>query len=230
MNALFEQAYLEDGGAALMECGVCWKPYDPAAGDLSQNIAPGTDFSGLPSHWRCPACDSEKSKFILVAAGAARAAPALDSAAAIPARIAALEAAFRAREAAMRDLPIYNGLLRVEAVGFRPFCGELAGVLITPWFINVMLVPLSETPATVADGTTATQSLPCGVFEFLTGQIKGIGAYRTCSLFSPVHQFADQAVARMTAQAAADELFKAPAPVKPVQRSRRALLLGQPGA
>jgi [NiFe] hydrogenase assembly HybE family chaperone len=229
MNAMFEQAYLDDGGAALMECGVCWKPYDPAAGDLSQNIAPGTDFSDLPSHWRCPACDSEKSKFVLLAAGAVRAEPIATSAAAIPARIAALEAAFRARENNMRDLPIYNGLLRVEAVGFRPFCGELAGVLITPWFMNIMLAPIVEAAATVPDGTAQTVSLPCGAFEFLTGQIKGVGAYRTCSLFSPVHQFADQAVARLTAQAATDELFKAPAPVKPVPRSRRELLLGQPG-
>lgn len=232
MNAMFEQAYLDDGSAALMECGVCWKPYDPAAGDLSQNVTPGTAFAMLPNHWRCPACDSEKSKFILVSSSAGSTQEPCDPAAAISGRIAALEAAFRAREANMQDLPIYNGLLRVEAVGFRPFCGQLAGVMITPWFINIILLPLTEASSTAPDGTSVQQNFPCGSFEFLTGQIKGVGAFQSCSLFSPVHQFADHAVARATAQAAADELFTAPAPIKPAtaQLSRRALLTGQAGA
>jgi rubredoxin len=47
-----------------LECKVCWYVYDPAAGDPVWQIAPGTAFAELPSHWSCPNCACEKSGFI----------------------------------------------------------------------------------------------------------------------------------------------------------------------
>lgn len=47
-----------------VECRICWYVYDPAEGDECEQIAAGTAFSQLPSHWRCPQCDAEQDKFL----------------------------------------------------------------------------------------------------------------------------------------------------------------------
>ena len=47
-----------------LECKICWHVYDPAEGDPVQQIPPGTPFSSLPGHWRCPECDSAPDSFL----------------------------------------------------------------------------------------------------------------------------------------------------------------------
>ncbi len=44
-------------------CGDCDYIYDPAVGDPSQNVAPGTAFDDLPDSWECPECGAPKSEF-----------------------------------------------------------------------------------------------------------------------------------------------------------------------
>jgi rubredoxin len=51
---------------AKLECKICWQVYDPAEGDEQSQIPPGTAFSDLPPHWRCPQCDSPKEGFLLL--------------------------------------------------------------------------------------------------------------------------------------------------------------------
>jgi len=51
---------------ARLECKICWWVYDPAEGDAVWQIPPGTAFADLPGHWRCPQCDAEASKFLLL--------------------------------------------------------------------------------------------------------------------------------------------------------------------
>lgn len=38
------------------QCTVCKYEYDPAKGDPTQGIAPGTPFEALPADWKCPRC------------------------------------------------------------------------------------------------------------------------------------------------------------------------------
>lgn len=45
------------------ECTVCGWIYDPAKGDPSQGIAPGTAFEDLPESWVCPECGAPKDMF-----------------------------------------------------------------------------------------------------------------------------------------------------------------------
>ena len=45
------------------QCSICGHIYDPAEGDLGQNIPPGTAFEELPESWVCPICGAEKSQF-----------------------------------------------------------------------------------------------------------------------------------------------------------------------
>ncbi len=50
--------------ATRLECRICWYLYDPAEGDEQEQIPPGTPFTALPEHWRCPQCDAEQDKFL----------------------------------------------------------------------------------------------------------------------------------------------------------------------
>ncbi len=52
------------GDNTRLECRICWHIYDPADGDEIEQVPPGTPFSALPEHWRCPQCDAEPDKFL----------------------------------------------------------------------------------------------------------------------------------------------------------------------
>ncbi|MDI9616350.1 MAG: DJ-1/PfpI family protein [Methanothrix sp.] len=45
-------------------CTVCGYEYDPAVGDPSRGIHPGTPFDELPADWKCPQCSASKDKFV----------------------------------------------------------------------------------------------------------------------------------------------------------------------
>lgn len=121
-----------------------------------------------------------------------------------------LESVFeRIRTERMADVPILNDKLGVEAVGFEPLGDDLLGVLVTPWFMNLMHLP-REPDAWQADvaGEKSTLELPGGCFEFIAGNEEGIGSYRMCSLFSPVFEFGDHATAVATAVAVMDGVLR----------------------
>jgi hypothetical protein len=108
-----------------------------------------------------------------------------------PSPAVALERTFEAvRRERMEGVPMLNPALEVEAVGFRPWREHWLGILITPWFMNVVLMPRVD---------AAWQ--PVGAREAT------LGDYQACSLFSPMFDFADQREARATALAALDALF-----------------------
>jgi [NiFe] hydrogenase assembly HybE family chaperone len=123
-----------------------------------------------------------------------------------------LQAHFRGVHArSMRDVPICNERLDVACAGFRP-CGDWAvGIVATPWFMNIFAAPLSA-PVAAAPGETRRLTLPVGEVDFLVAEIEGFGRLLSCSLFSPMDEFADQAAALATAEAALDALLAPPAP------------------
>ena len=41
----------------------CLLAYDPAKGDPTQDIPPGTPFEDLPDDWQCPDCGVGKKDF-----------------------------------------------------------------------------------------------------------------------------------------------------------------------
>ncbi len=45
------------------KCTICGYIYDPAQGDSTQGIAPGTPFEALPADWKCPKCKKSKEVF-----------------------------------------------------------------------------------------------------------------------------------------------------------------------
>jgi [NiFe] hydrogenase assembly HybE family chaperone len=108
-------------------------------------------------------------------------------------------------ERAMRDLPIYNDALDVEAVGFRSFSNTIVGIMVTPWFMNVVLPADGITPESSAPNLRIR--FPVGVIEFGLSEVAPVGRIASCSLFSPMFAFTDTAAARETAEAALAELM-----------------------
>jgi len=217
----FEGSYMgaaaKIGPAAVLECKICWTPYDPAEGDETRQIPPGTPFLALPEDWKCPVCDGAKAQFMVVrdapagAAGAGAATnPAADPAAgAMVAAVRGLEAAFREiHNAKMRDVPFSNKALSVEAVGFRPWEGRYLGVLVAPWFMNLVLLPGPGADwSDLRTGEKELVAFPSGLYEFIHTNRPGLGGYKGCSLFSPMAEFASQLKATEVARAVMAALF-----------------------
>lgn len=146
-------------------------------------------------------------------------------------RVRELEALFeRIAATRMQGVPILHPGLAVKAVGFRPTPDAAAaiGVLVTPWFMNLVWLPLARAVAPAAAAEAAPASTVAGVaaggatsaaeptatpvgatrtrlvgherFDFIGAHEPGFGPYEACSLFSPMADFADQAAALATAE------------------------------
>lgn len=140
-----------------------------------------------------------------------------------------LEATFaHIQQTRMEGVPVINNKLSVKAIGFHEWNNNQLGILITPWFMNLMLFP----QATKATGTTQATAMtdgydgeqsnhqegdnkhvnkvgsiqphafPSGIYDFVVAYEDDIGHYQSCSLFSPMFEFEDQPSAELTAKEA----------------------------
>lgn len=146
-------------------------------------------------------------------------------------RVAALIAAYARADAAMRDLPIYNPALSVAAYGFAPLTGEgldgegLIGVLITPWFMNLVLLPEAMQPYDPARSSGSRKVvLPGGARAFRQAGDATLGTIWTASLHSPMEVFKSQPQALAEARLRLAEALTPPEPDRnaPTCPSRRA--------
>jgi len=151
-------------------------------------------------------------------------------------RVQALIERFRAVDAVMRDLPLYNAGVAIEAIGFRPFGDDaLIGVVLTPWFMNLIVLPLEPAPMDMAQiGKSVVVELPAGQRSFVVGGDDIVGLYKAHSLHSPVLNFTLPGQARAEAKRQLAMLLTPPAGEPTPARSsgnngldRRALLFGR---
>jgi [NiFe] hydrogenase assembly HybE family chaperone len=130
----------------------------------------------------------------------------------------------------MQGLPICNPALEVEAVGFRALDQHRLGVLITPWFMNLMLLPGDDTWSCAADGANDTVSLPSERCEFIVSHDETTGTCLSAVLFRTLLDFPDQDTAVAVAKEVLERLFVPAAPAKDTREvqnvSRRKLLTG----
>lgn len=128
----------------------------------------------------------------------------------------------------MANLPICNPALEVEAIGFRRTAdGHWAGLTITPWAINLLVLPGQQDGwPMLAAGSKYDWGFPSGIYEFIVAQEDSLGSYHLCSLFSPALEFATHDAARLTALATAHALFAEPLapPAVSAAPTRRAFL------
>ncbi|HTN47983.1 MAG TPA: [NiFe]-hydrogenase assembly chaperone HybE [Burkholderiaceae bacterium] len=145
----------------------------------------------------------------------------------LPDPSARLVAAYRAVCSRMEGLAFVNPAVEVEAVGFAPWQGYWLGVMVTPWFINLMLLPRVEAAWTsLPQGKAQRYQFPAGDYDFIASHNEDIGEYQMCSLLSPVLEFADHATARLVAGLARAALLdpaNAPTPEEPGSDAERPL-------
>lgn len=148
----------------------------------------------------------------------------------------------------MAGLPVCNPALDVAVTAMQPWAGEWLGVLITPWAISLVLLPGDGGSfRELSLGQSQSWVFPSGDYDFLGNREEGFGPYQSCSLASPVFEFASQddaiafagaalsallqpAEAQLAAQAHDDReaarLDGRPLPPGPQTVSRRAFLRG----
>jgi [NiFe] hydrogenase assembly HybE family chaperone len=117
-------------------------------------------------------------------------------------RVRALVASFEriAREF-MCGLPFYNEALAVEAIGFERFGDGWLGALVTPWFMNLVLVSERAVPYSEAvNGKNRTVELPGGPVKFLCGGTEDFGMFDAHSIASPMAIYKSQDQARTAAR------------------------------
>ncbi|MCF8482871.1 MAG: [NiFe]-hydrogenase assembly chaperone HybE [Rhodospirillum sp.] len=210
----FEGSYLGSDSRisprATLECKICWTPYDPAFGDETRQIEPGTAFLDLPADWTCPNCGGAKEQFMVLED------PGRGEEGILPAStpecadlVNRLVAEFRdINIGKMRDVPFRNKALSVEAVGFQPWEGHYVGILIAPWFMNLLLLPgPGEDWSADRTGTKALFHFPSGPYSFTHMSMRLTGPFKGCSLFSPMGDFESHEAAVAVARAAMAALF-----------------------
>lgn len=144
--------------------------------------------------------------------------------------VAQMEAHFREiGDTSMRDLPICNPRLQVEAVGFESLGPHQLGVMITPWFMNLVLLPGTDDWDGAEQGARCDIELPAGEYEFTVAHDAALGTSLSASLFSTVTGFPDQATAQNTATEVLRLVREPQQKTAPAKRklTRRALLRGE---
>jgi [NiFe] hydrogenase assembly HybE family chaperone len=111
-------------------------------------------------------------------------------------------------ETRMHDLPFVNANLQVDAIGFMRHEGDWIGVVITPWFLNLLLISgggklWGDIPA----GERRYLALPCGALQFIADDDPDIGPYQYCPLIAPVSNLPDMSAARQAAVDAMKSVF-----------------------
>ena len=189
------------------ECKICWHVYDPAEGDPRLADSAGhavrrpaartgparTARRRRTSSWCCAMTDAVTSAALRRPVAAARG------------RVS------RGRRRAWRGSHFVNPALAVEAVGFAPWEGHWLGVMVTPWFMNLMLAPRDPArwqPLSRRARSGATRFPPATTTSSARtttrpASIRCARCSRRCC------EFEDQATARLVAQLARDALFDA---------------------
>ncbi len=112
----------------------------------------------------------------------------------------------------MAGLPVINPALAVAVPNMRAWRGDWVGVLVTPWAINLVVLPGAGGKFQPLEfGACQQWAFPSGDYEFLGLHEDGLGYFQSCSLMSPVFEFPAQDAAEAFALAALQGLLeKAP--------------------
>lgn len=143
---------------------------------------------------------------------------------------AQVEATFRhIHTERMVGLPLLNPALAVAAVGFARHGNDWRGVLVTPWCIDLLLLPATDDWTIPGPHERVFRQYASGNFAFLPNHEEGLGDYLICALLHDMNQFPDQETARMTGQACLIALDLAPGqpasdPEAPSSSARRKFL------
>lgn len=105
-----------------------------------------------------------------------------------------------------QDFPAINPKLAIKAIGFARVQGDWMGVMVTPWFVHLILLAgggalWGDIPA----GQRRYLDLPGATLPFTAAEALGIGAYQYSPLLAQVSEAEDMAAA----QRVADDVLQA---------------------
>ena len=154
-----------------------------------------------------------------------------------PAQI--LEALYqKVYENEFKGLPICNDDIQVQAIGFQIWEGQWLGILVTPWFTNLLILrQQGQHWPELKLGKQHQQEItfPAGTIKFTPRFEPELGTYLCCSLVSPMTEVTSHSQALQDAQNALRQLLTLPIQVHTLdpselsdqQKSRRSFLQGK---
>lgn len=93
----------------------------------------------------------------------------------------------------MAGLPLLNNELSVATVGFQTFAGRVAGVVIAPWMMSLILFPGADDAwEGMPLGSKESFPFPGGAYRCMSNTIDGLGAVMMYSVHSPMRAFPNQ--------------------------------------
>lgn len=93
----------------------------------------------------------------------------------------------------MQGIPLLNPALKVQTIGFQRYENRTLGIIITPWMMNLLLLPSEDDDwSDLKLGDKTHHRLPANEYRFLVNEIDGIGICQTHSIYSPMHEFMNQ--------------------------------------
>ncbi|MFW2373330.1 MAG: [NiFe]-hydrogenase assembly chaperone HybE [Gammaproteobacteria bacterium] len=92
----------------------------------------------------------------------------------------------------MQGLPFYNPQLSVEGIDFQQIELGYVGALVTPWFINIILLYEKPPQTSTPQGNWLRHHFPSGEHEFMAGEDEQLGRYDFISLASPTSKYKSQ--------------------------------------
>ncbi|WP_419796528.1 MAG: [NiFe]-hydrogenase assembly chaperone HybE [Terasakiella sp.] len=100
----------------------------------------------------------------------------------------------------MAGIQILNNDLVVEAVEFQQWDERVIGMMVTPWFINLIMLPKEgENWECTKLGEREKFNFPQKECPIMINEIEGFGFCKTYSLYSPVNDFPNPEAARIAA-------------------------------
>ncbi len=142
----------------------------------------------------------------------------------------------------MKGLPICNDEIKVEAIGFQLWEGQWLGILITPWFTNLLILRQEgqDWPEMkLAKGNDKHIAFPAGNIKFTPRFEPQLGKYLCCSLVSPMNECSSHQQAVVDAKQAMRQLVQIPIDIQFIdagddekslssaQQARRSFLSGK---
>lgn len=124
-------------------------------------------------------------------------------------RVASLHSVFcRIQIERMQDVPLLNLALNVATVGFQRWEDYYLGILITPWMMKLVGLPMQMQLLAQVE---VIWQFPSGEYALRHDALPEVGSYFSVSLFSPMGEFRNQKQAEDTAEAVMQDLFTSPA-------------------
>ncbi len=115
----------------------------------------------------------------------------------------------------MRGIPILNPQIGVQALGFQYWQDRALGVIITPWMMNLVMLPAQgEDWSQMELGHKQQHDFPSRSYQFMVNDIEGIGPCQTYSMCSPMRDFSSHQQALQVAQDFLDALMEEGTPTE----------------